>query len=433
MVAPPGGVCFPHEQHVLDNGLTVVMSPDPATPLVSVQVMYRVGSRHEPPGQTGFAHLLEHLFFEGSAHVPAGGHFRYVQETGGTPTGSTWHDCTTYQQTVPAGELDLALWLEADRMGFLEPALTAGALEVQRGVIRNERRENYEAPPYGTAADALLATAFPAGHPYAHSPIGLPQDLERATLDVVRGFYRRWYGPNNAVLVLCGGFHPAGALERVEHWFGELPPRPVPPAPAVPAPDADAERRARMTDRVRLPRVYHLYPAPAYARPGYEAADVLSLLLAQGPGSVLHRDLVQRRGLAVDVAAYTVPTEAVGLLYVTATARPGVTAEALAAGMDEALGAFLAQGPEDDDVLRAVNQSRLGLVGQLNSVARRSDAFAHAAALGGDPGYVNRALARYSAVDRAELESLARRLLRRERRTVLQVVPGAGKGAPEPV
>ena len=433
MVAPASGVGLPHEQHVLDNGLTVVMGPDPGTPLVSVQVMYRVGSRHEPPGETGFAHLFEHLFFQGSAHVPAGGHFRYVQETGGTPNGFTWHDCTSYYQTVPAGELDLALWLEADRMGFLEPALTDQALEVQRGVIRNERRENYEAPPYGTAADALLATAFPAGHPYAHSPIGLAADLERATLDDVRAFYRRWYGPNNAVLVLCGGFDPRAALRRVEHWFGGLSPRPAPPAPPVPAARRADERRARMTDRVRLPRVYHLYPAPAFAQPGYEAADVLSLLLAQGPGSVLHRDLVQRRGLAVDVAAYTVPTQAVGLLHLSATARPGVPAEALAAGMDEAIGEFLSAGPDPDDAVRAVNQSRLALLGQLNSVARRSDALAHAATLAGDPGYVNRAVARYAAVDRGELEALARRVLRREGRTVLHVVPGAAKSAPEPV
>ena len=258
----------------------MILQPDHSSPVVAVHVMYHVGSKNEAPGRTGFAHLFEHLLFQGSEHVAEAEHFRLVQEVGGHLNGSTWFDRTNYFETVPSHQLDLALWLEADRMGWFLPAITQAKLDNQRDVVKNERRQSYENRPYGLASETVLSHAFPAGHPYRHPTIGYMEDLDRATLEDVREFFDSWYGPGNAVLVLCGDFEPAAALDRVRRYFGDIGPRSSPARPDVPRPDRGSPEVVRLQDTVSVPRVYSMYHAPSFRSPEYETAALVSSVLA---------------------------------------------------------------------------------------------------------------------------------------------------------
>jgi zinc protease len=413
---------FPVTEEVLDNGLRVVIQEDHSTPLVAVHVTYCVGSRDEALGQRGFAHLFEHLFFLGSAHVARGEHFRLVQETGGAVNATTHQDCTTYFQTLPAHELDLALWLEADRMGFLVPALTRENVENQRDVIRNERLQNCDNQPYGRAMEWLLAAAFGPEHPYGRLPLAPPEDLATAAVDDVRAFCERHYAPESALLVICGDVHTEDALSRVHSWFAEIPSRAMPQRPAIP-PSERRDAFATMVDRVSLPRVYVLYDAPSFPQTDYEAADVLSALLGQGRGARLVRQLTQRERVAADVACFTWPTERVGMLFVIATAMPGIAADALVRSLDRAIDEVMRDGLLPDEIEGSLNRSRLGLVGQLNSISRRADALSHAVMLKGNPRYLDEVFDCYARVGRDDLERVASQVLGRGRRATLVVLP----------
>ena len=416
-------VNFPYSEHELDNGLRVVLHRDERTPVVAVHVMYHVGSKDERPGRTGFAHLFEHLLFQGTEHVPKGEHFRLIQNAGGTLNGSTWFDRTNYFETVPSNQLELALWLESDRMGFFEPSITREKLENQRGVVMNERRQSYENRPYGLAFETVLAAAYPEGHPYRHPTIGYMEDIEAASLEDVRSFFRTFYGPNNATLVVAGDADPDEALTAVDRWFGEIPRRDPPPEREAPEVGAPGERRRTIEDSVQVPRVYLMYRAPSFRDPSFETSDVLSSLLADGKSSRLYRELVYERQVAGEVNAFTWPTELEGMLWVVATARPGVDADRLESAVRETVGGLRDGGPDTGEVAGARNRTRRSLVRRANSVGRRADAFAHAAVLRDDPGYVNRAFDRYEAVEREDLLELGEEVLRDDRLTVVRVIP----------
>ncbi|MFQ5678485.1 MAG: M16 family metallopeptidase [Gemmatimonadota bacterium] len=420
------GISLAFEEHRLDNGLRVILHEDRSSPVVAVHLMYHVGSKDERPGRTGFAHLFEHLLFQGSEHVPRDGHFRYIQEAGGTLNGSTWFDRTNYFETLPANELDLALWLESDRMGWFASSITPEKLDNQREVVKNERRQSYENRPYGLAFENLLAIAYPEGHPYRHPTIGYMEDLDAASLDDVRDFFDRFYGPNNAVLVLAGDL-PTDAIRRVDRWFGEIPPRERPPPVLVPM-AGNGEVRRTLTDRVQVPRVYLLYHSPPFGDPSFEAGDVLTFLLADGKSSRLYRELVYERRIAAEVQAFTWPTERVGMLIVVATARPGVAAGTLEEGIAETLEATRGREPPAEEMEGARNRARRSLVARLDGMGSRADAFAHAAMLRDDPGYVNEAFGRYAAVGGEEVAAVARKLLRAENGAVVYVVPEASDG-----
>lgn len=423
MTSSRTAVRFAYETHTLDNGLRVVLQPDRSSPLVSVHVMYHVGSADERPGRTGFAHLFEHLLFQGSAHVGEAEHFRLVQEAGGTLNGTTWFDRTNYFETVPAGRLDLALWLEADRMGWFLPAISQEKLDNQREVVKNERRQSYENRPYGLATETVLAAAFPGDHPYAHPTIGYMEDIDRATLEDVSGFFREWYGPANATLVLCGDFEATDALRRIDRYFGEIEGGKPPPRRAVDPPSAGAEDVLRLPDRVSVPRVYAMYHAPGFRSRSWEATTVLSSVLAGGRSSRLYRELVYEQGVAADVHAYAWPLERSGMLWVVATARPGVGAAALQAGIDATLESAARDGLREEEVEGARNRAGRQLVAGLSPVGRRADALAHATVLRGDPGYVNESFDRFAAVQREDLDRLGGEILTERRRTVLHVIP----------
>jgi zinc protease len=419
------GARFPLFDRRLDNGLRLVVHPDPSAPVVAVHLMFHVGSRYERPGRTGFAHLFEHLLFQGSEHVEGTSHMRYVQDAGGSMNGSTWFDRTNYYETLPANRLDLALWLESDRMGFFLPAITQAKLDNQRDVVKNERRQSYENRPYGLAVETVLRETFPERHPYRHPTIGYMEDLDAATLDDVTAFFRDWYGPANATLVIAGDVSPDGAAERVRHWFGDLQGRTPPEAPPIP-PRTPRRAEARIEDEVTVPRVYLAFPAPSFTEPGFEAADVLASLLAEGKSSRLYASLVYDLRVAADVTAYVWPTESVGLLWVVATARPGVDAATLEGEVRRVLAELRSAGPTDRELSGARNRARRQLVRRLDSVGHRADLIAHATVYRDEPGYVNAVFDRYEEVDEAAVARAAEVVLDPADGTSLHVVPGGG-------
>jgi zinc protease len=385
--------------------------------------MYHVGSRNEPPGRRGFAHLFEHLLFQGSENVPEGEHFRRIQAAGGTLNGTTWFDRTNYYETLPSGDLDLALWLESDRMGFFLPAITQEKLDNQRDVVKNERRQSYENRPYGLAVETMLERAYPVEHPYRHPTIGYMEDLDAASLTDVRGWFDSWYGPNNAVLVISGAVEPEQAFARAEHWFGEIPARIVPDPIPVPIVAEGVEDVGVITDRVSVPRVYLMFHAPAFPDPGFEPADVLCSLLSEGKSSRLYQSLVYEMRIAADSSAFVWPTECAGMLWVVATGRPGVSAGELDSAVSEVLDKFRAEGPTEHEIEGARNRARRQLLRQLDSVTRRADLLAHAAVLRDDPEYLNRVGDRYESITGEEVEAAAVSILDPSRRTAVHVVP----------
>ena len=414
---------FPIEERTLDNGLRVIVHPDDAAPLVATHLMYHVGSRNEPPGRRGFAHLFEHLLFQGSENVPEGEHFRRIQAAGGTLNGTTWFDRTNYYETLPSGDLDLALWLESDRMGFFLPAITQEKLDNQRDVVKNERRQSYENRPYGLAVETMLERAYPVEHPYRHPTIGYMEDLDAASLTDVRGWFDSWYGPNNAVLVISGAVEPEQAFARAEHWFGEIPARIVPDPIPVPIVAEGVEDVGVITDRVSVPRVYLMFHAPVFPDPGFEPADVLCSLLSEGKSSRLYQSLVYEMRIAADSSAFVWPTECAGMLWVVATGRPGVSAGELDSAVSEVLDKFRAEGPTEHEIEGARNRARRQLLRQLDSVTRRADLLAHAAVLRDDPEYLNRVGDRYESITGEEVEAAAVSILDPSRRTAVHVVP----------
>jgi len=425
-VSEPGSVRFPLEEHRLENGLRVILQPDRSAPLVATHVMYHVGSKDERRGRTGFAHLFEHLLFQGSEHVPREGHFKYIQDAGGTLNGTTWFDRTNYFETLPSNELDLALWLESDRMGFFKPGITREKLDNQREVVKNERRQSYENRPYGLAFETVLHHAFPEGHPYRHPTIGYMEDIDAASLEDVHEFFDLHYGPNNATLVLVGDFDPRDALARVERWFGPIPPRPIPDRPVVPSPLGRGERRRSIEDRVQVPRVYLMFHSPSFNDAGFEATDVLTFLLTDGNSSRIRKALVYERQIAAEVSSFTWPIERVGMCFVVATARPGTSADELERAVRGVLEDVRGGGIGDDEVEGALNRARRGLVGELNGFGDRADAIAHAAVLRGHPGYVNDAFPLYAGLRRDDIQSVAADVLADDRLTALHVVPEPG-------
>jgi zinc protease len=412
------------ERHTLANGLRVVLHRQPALPLVAINLWYHVGSKNERPGRTGFAHLFEHMLFQGSEHVPLHAHFRHVQQVGGVLNGSTWYDRTNYYQTLPAHHLELGLWLESDRMGFLLPAITQQSLDTQRDVVMNERRQRVENQPYGRATERLHELLYPADHPYHWPVIGYLEDIAAATLDEVRVFFRTYYTPNNAVLTLAGDLEPGPAMALVERWFGDLPRGPEPPAVELPplAPLA-GERRETLADDVRLPRVYLGFRTPRYGDPRWYAGDLLAGVLAAGKSSVLYRDLVYERQLAQEVGVHLNPTELAGTLYVVATARPGVEPEALLEALSEHLARAAAAPAEPADLERARNKALTEIWGVLQKLDHRADLMSQFATFFDDPGALAEEPERYARLTPGELAAFAAEFLVPEERVVVTVVP----------
>lgn len=422
MPAAPEIACT---EHRLDNGLRVLLHRDPALPLVAINLWYHVGSRHERRGQTGLAHLFEHMLFQGSAHVGTNGHFRHVQQVGGVANGSTWYDRTNYYETLPSAQLDLGLWLESDRMGFLLPALTQEKLDTQRDVVMNERRQRVDNQPYGRAYERLHELLYPPGHPYRWPVIGTMEDIANATLDGVRAFFRTYYAPDNAVLTLAGDFEPGRALDRVRAWFGDIPRGPGLPAEAPPPPALETARRDELGDRVQLPRVYMAWQAPPYGDDAWYAGTLLAVALAGGKSSPLYADLVLERQLAKDVSAFLFPTELAATSAVVATARPGVPVGELERALDEHLARAATAPLADQHLERARNQMVSSAYAHVETVERKAEQLSQFATYFGDPAYLAREIRAYAETPPEALRAFAAEIWAPARRVVLTVLPEA--------
>jgi zinc protease len=411
------------EEHRLDNGLRVVLNEDHSAPLVAVNLWYHVGSKNERPGRTGFAHLFEHMLFSGSQHVGNNEHFRYIQSVGGTLNGTTFFDRTNYYETLPSNYLALALWLESDRMGFFLPALTQEKLDIQREVVKEERRQRYDNVPYGTAFERMLHIAYDPDYSYHWPTIGSMADLEAATLDDIREFFTTWYRPDNAVLSIVGDVVPSEALELAKKYFADIPAGGSFPKFDLQRTPAGQERRETFASLVQLPRMYRMYHLPGMGHPDWVHADLLSTVLASDKASRLERALVHEQQIAQDVAAYVLPTEATGIMIVQATAREGVQIEAIEAAVDAEISRIAIQGLSADELTRARTRAEIDFAHQLQTFDSRADLLGMFSTYFGDPMRIHNWLDPYQSSTEEDLAHIARRYMIPENRVTSLFVP----------
>ena len=416
---------IPFSKHTLGNGLQVLLHEDRNCPIVAVNLWYHVGSKNERPGKTGFAHLFEHLMFEGSEHYDKG-FFQPLQGAGASLNGSTNADRTNYWEVVPTEALDLALWMESDRMGYLLPALTEAKFTNQRDVVLNERRQNYENRPYGLAPMAMLAALFPPDHPYHWTTIGEIDDLRAARLDDVREFFSTYYHPANASLALAGDIDPERALALAEAYFGGLPAgRPVSPV-RPPESALQIEQRLVLADRIELPRIYLAWLSPAMFAEDDAELDLAADILANGKTSRLYKRLVFEERLAADVSASQNSREVGGFVQVAATATPDHALAELDAAIREEIVRLATDGPSEDEMVRGQVQAEAQFVFRLQTVGGfggKSDQLNAYNVFVKDPSFFGRDLERYQAVTAESLRAAVARYLERANRVALSVVP----------
>jgi predicted Zn-dependent peptidase len=429
LVAP---VNIPYEKFTLPNGLTVLTHTDRKAPIVAVSVWYDVGSKHEPVGKTGFAHLFEHLMFNGSENAP-GDFFDPLRSIGATDlNGTTSNDRTNYFETVPRPALDRALFLESDRMGYLLGAITQGVLDEQRGVVQNEKRQG-DNQPYGLSWYKLSEGLFPQGHPYRHSVIGSMADLDTASLEDVKSWFRGHYGPNNAVLVLAGDIDAATARPLVEKYFGQIPRGPESTLPKIDVPTLAAPVREEMKDRVAATRITKAWAVPGLNDPDSVALDVAMSAFGGLASSRLDNQLVKRDKLAVSVSAGVESLAQGGMLLVSATVKPGVDAKLVEAKLDQMIADYIRTGPTADEVARVATTSAASTIGGLESVGGfggKAVTLAEGQLYSGDPAFYKKRLGELSAMTPQRAHAAARKWLARPAYTLV-VVPGAREGYEE--
>jgi zinc protease len=419
-------VTVPYTKFTLPNGLPVILHEDHTTPTVSVNVWYHVGSAREKPGRTGFAHLFEHLMFGGSAHVPDGKYDQWLEAVGGENNGSTTTDRTNYWIDIPSNALELALFLESDRMAYLVDAMTKEKVDAQRDVVKNERRQSYENRPYGMASIILDENLYVPEHPYSWPTIGSMADLTAASFEDVVEFFKKYYGPNNASLSIAGDIDPAVTRSLVEKWFSEVPAGPPLPPIAPPAAFLNAEKRLLFEDKVSLPRLYMAWHSPAAFCPGDAELDLLSNILAGGKNSRLYRRLVYELQIAQDVTAYQASSKLSSTFMIVATARAGRGLKEIESVIQDEIRQIKAAAPSRRELDRAVNQVEASYLDRLEGVGGfggKADQLNAYFTQTGNPDYFNEDLARYKAIDTQDISSIAATVLRNDARVVLSVVP----------
>jgi zinc protease len=416
------------EKYTLKNGLEVILSENHRLPLVAVDLWYHVGPANERAGRTGFAHLFEHMMFEGSQHVGPKMHDRFLEGAGASDiNGTTDFDRTNYFETLPSNQLELALWLESDRMGYLLGKLDAERLANQRDVVRNERRQSVENTPYGLVEETLYHQLFPKTHPYFADVMGSHQDIEAARIDDIREFFRQYYTPNNSSLTITGDFDPAQAKAWVEKYFGSIPSGPPVPKITATTPPITAEKRVKVTDQVELPRVYMGWITPPIFQPGDPESDLLAQILGGGKSSRLYKKLVYEKQIAQDVQVQNSNLRLGSVFELQATAKPGVKPEDLEKAINEELEKLRAEGPTQAELDRARNVvethvitslERLGGFGGLADRLNQYNQFLH------DPGYLPKDLARYDHATTADLKQIADEKLTTSSRVVVYGLSG---------
>ncbi|HEY1306675.1 MAG TPA: pitrilysin family protein [Vicinamibacterales bacterium] len=423
------------EKYTLPNGLDVILSRDPRIPMVAVNLWYHVGPANEEPGRTGFAHLFEHMMFQSSKHVPEDSHFKLLEAAGASDiNGTTDYDRTNYFETVPANQLELALWLESDRMGYLIDKLDQPSLSNQQDVVRNERRQSVENQPYGLAEETLVQSVFPPKHPYYGNVIGSHEDIQAAKLEDVRRFFRQYYAPNNASLAIVGDFDPAATKALVQKYFATLKRGPAVPPIKAETPKITSERRKTVTARVELPRVYMAWITSPILKPGDADADIAATILGGGRSSRLYKKLVYEKQIAQNVSAQQQSLILGSVFQIEATARPGHTSEELEKAIDEELAAFRNKPADTREIERARNRVETSIIGGLEvlggfgGVADRLNSYNHYL---GTPDYLEKDIQRYRTVTPASVQTFARDQLAQNARVVLNVMPGQPAPLPQ--
>ncbi|HXZ80962.1 MAG TPA: pitrilysin family protein [Terriglobales bacterium] len=419
---------IPYEKYKLKNGLDVILSEDHRLPLVAVNLWYHVGPANERPGRTGFAHLYEHMMFEGSKNVGAKAHFRYLEGAGASDiNGTTEFDRTNYFETLPSNQLELALWLESDRMGYLLDTVDREKLANQRDVVRNERRQSIEGAPYGLAEEEVYHQLFPKGHPYYAYVMGSHADIEAARINDIREFFKQYYSPNNCSLAIVGDFDKAQTKALVEKYFGSIPAGPPVPKIQATTPPITSERRVTVTDQVELPRVYMAWLGTPIFKPGDAEADLLARILGGGKSSRLYKKLVYEKEIAQDVQASNSSLILGSVFEIQATAKPGVKPEELEKAINEEIENLRANGPTQAELERARNTTEAQMIHQLErlggfgGVADRLNQYNHYL---GDPGYLPKDLERYNQATAASVHEIASEELKPNARVVVYGVRG---------
>jgi zinc protease len=411
------------EKTTLPNGLQLILHEDHSTPIVVANTWYHVGSGDEKPGRTGFAHLFEHIMFMGSENVPVGQFDKWLESVGADNNGTTNGDRTNYYEVLPSNALPLALWLDADRMGRLLPVMDLAKLDLQRDVVKNERRQSYDNRPYGRASETILAALFPATHPYHWPTIGSMTDLSAASLEDVKEFFRTYYAPNNATLVIAGDFNRDSALTWVQRYFAGIPRGPQMPArPVVPTFAVPKDTFLVMEDKVTLPRLYETWHSVKLFHPDDAALDVLADVLAGDKNSRLYKRLVFDMQVAQDVNAFQSSGRLDGYFQITVTPKPGQTPSRMAALVVEELGKIVRDGVTPRELARSLNSRRASFLDNLASVLGKSNQLASYDYNAGTPDYVQQDLARYERITAADVQRVAVEYLSKPK-VVLTVVP----------
>ncbi|HVR60813.1 MAG TPA: pitrilysin family protein [Polyangia bacterium] len=429
-IAPPAAptpreVVLPFEKYALPNGLEVILHEDHRIPQIAVDLWYKVGSKDEAVGRTGFAHLFEHVMFQGTKHIGEDKYFEYLQKAGASNTnGSTGDDHTNYFEVVPTNQLELALWLESDRMGFLldRPGFKE-TLDNQRDVVKNERRQRVENRPMGLVTKVTLEALYPPSHPYFHEVIGSMEDLSAASVDDVKAFFRRYYTPNDATLVIAGDIDRAKTKELVDKYFGPIPSgdpivREVPPAPRL-----DRQKRIALEAKVQQPQLTISYITPAQFAPGDRELDLVASVMAGGKSSRLYQRLVYDMKIAQTVTAAQQSQKLCSTFEIAASPLPGHTLDEILAVIDEEVERLRATPVDARDLERAKNQIESETVRSLESLLARAERLQAYNDGAGDPGFLTEDLRRYLALDAPALQAAAAQYLRKDARVIVTVDP----------
>ena len=420
---------IPFEKYTLPNGLEVILSPDPRLPLVATDIWYHVGGGNEVPGRSGFAHLFEHIMFQGSRNVPEDQFFPILEGAGASfVNGTTDFDRTNYLQTVPSNQLELVLWLESDRMGFLLDTLTQERLDNQKAVVRKERQQSTENVPYGVAEEQFYKMLYPAPHPYNGVVIGTHEDLQAASLDDVKSFFRTWYVPNNATLVIAGDFDPVAVKPMVEKYFGSIPGGAEPVSVTQMAPPIVAEKRAEFTDDVELPQVYMGWVTPAVFQPGDAELQLAGMVLADGKSSRLFRELVEKQQIAQSVNAYQYPLTYGSLFAVEIVGKAGQTPGKLETEAWRVIEGLRGKPPEQAELDRAWTATKARVLRgleELGGFGGKADTLDYYNHHTGDPGYLAKDFARYESATPESVHKAFADSIRKDNRVVVSVVPEA--------
>lgn len=420
-------IAVPYQQFTLPNGLNVILHRDNTIPRATVNVWYHVGSGSEKPGRTGFAHLFEHILFEGSGHVPEGKFDEWLEAAGASNNGSTMEDRTNYYEDLPSNAIDLALFLESDRMGYLLDVISPAKVDGQRDVVKNERRQSYENRPYGKAYLELPPLLYPAGHPYSWTVIGSMEDLSAASHQDVTDFFKNYYIPSNASLCIAGDIDLTQTRAAVEKWFADVKSSNQPiPFPKVPDAKLTEEKRLVIEDKVQLPRLMMVWLTPPAYAPGNAEIDVIGRLLTDGKNSRLYKRLVYDLQIAQSVSSYQDSKKLGSELTISVDARPGVSLGQIEKIVKEEIARLQNEAPTEREVQRVVNQIEASFLQLIETSGAKADQLNSYYYYTGNPDYFNEDLARFKAIQPADVTAYARKYLQTGK-VVLSVVPEGKK------